>query len=302
MAGSQVRFGFLFILLLVLLRVSIGWHFFKEGAKKIHSEDFTAKYFLQQAKGPLATFFYAQIPDYRGEQRLDRNAIVKRWKDYNAEIVSRLQFNEDQQKRAAAVLQKHQNALNNYFARWGGDISTYLAEWDRLDEARRAPTSGLDYEADRINAKQAELWSTPTKWYADLRALDKAFQADVLALASGDENGNRVKPLRDLSASWIDPFMTYMIFSVGVLLILGLFTRLASLVGAGFLASVLATQPFWVKGSELSYSYYQFVELMALLLLAAAAAGRFAGLDYFVHAMRMRCCPPKQEMGDELNT
>ena len=78
MAGSQVRFGFLFILLLVLLRVSIGWHFFKEGTKKIHSADFTAKYFLQEAKGPLAPLFFSQIPDHRGEQRLNRDAINAR--------------------------------------------------------------------------------------------------------------------------------------------------------------------------------------------------------------------------------
>lgn len=302
MASSHVRFGFLFILLLVLLRVSIGWHFFKEGAKKIESGDFTSKYFLQQAKGPLAGFFHSRIPDHRGEQRLDKNAIIGRWQDYNAQVANRLGFNEDQKKQAAAVLKKHQKALNNYFALWGTDISTYMAEWERLDKARRAPAHTLDYESDRINYKQAELWNTPNQWYADLKMLDEVYQADILSLASSEQNVNRVKPLPDLSVSWVDSFVTYLTLGVGVLLILGLFTRFAALAGAGFLASVLATQPFWVKGADLTYSYYQFVELIAMLLLAVAAAGRFAGLDYFVHAMRMRCCPPNKGISDELET
>lgn len=268
----------------------------------MHDGEFSSKGFLQQAKGPLVGYFHSQIPDYRGEQRLDKNVIIGRWNDFNTQAESRLGFTEDQKKKASAVLKKHQGALDNYLAHFAEDINTYRAEWKRLDEARRAPAHTLDYEADRINAKQAELWNTPNEWYADLKGLDDAFQADVLSLASADQNVNRVKPLRDLSASWVDTFVTYLIFGVGVLLILGLFTRCAALAGAGFLASVLATQPFWVRGAVLDYSYYQVVELIAMLLLAAAAAGRFAGLDYFVHAMRMRCCPPKKGISDELNS
>ena len=41
---------------LLLLRLGIGWHFFKEGAKKFQGESFTSVYFLQTAKGPLADF------------------------------------------------------------------------------------------------------------------------------------------------------------------------------------------------------------------------------------------------------
>lgn len=301
MASSQVRFGFLFILLLVLLRVSIGWHFFKEGAKKIDSGNFTSKPFLQQAKGPLAEYFHSQIPDYRGEQRLDKNAIIGRWKDYHEQVVSRVGFTDGQKATAAKVLAKHQRILNNFFAQSGDDINTYKAEWKRLDEARQAPAHKLDYEADRINDKQAELWNSPNKWYAELKGLDQAYQADMLSLASSKQNVNRAKPLKDLSASRIDVFVTCLTFGVGVLLVLGLFTRFAALAGAGFLASVMTTQPFWVRGANLEYAYYQIVELIAMLLLAATAAGRFAGLDYFVHAMRMRCCPPNKGISDELD-
>ena len=59
-----------------------------------------------------------------------------------------------------------------------------MEEWKRLDEARRAPARTLDYEAARINDKQAELWNTPNEWYADLNGLDVVYQADMLSLAS----------------------------------------------------------------------------------------------------------------------
>jgi uncharacterized membrane protein YphA (DoxX/SURF4 family) len=69
---------------------------------------------------------------------------------------------------------------------------------------------------------------------------------------------------------------------VGVCLILGLFTRLASVVGAGFLLSIMSTQPPWADGVLATVKLltaYQGIEFFALLLLAAIGAGTWAGLD-----------------------
>lgn len=67
---------------------------------------------------------------------------------------------------------------------------------------------------------------------------------------------------------------------VGVLLILGLFTRLASGAAALFLISVVLTQPFWIPGTQDTYFYW--IELMALLVIFATCAGRMGGLDFFL--------------------
>lgn len=67
---------------------------------------------------------------------------------------------------------------------------------------------------------------------------------------------------------------------VGVLLILGLFTRLASGAAAIFLVSVVLTQPFWIPGSAPTYFYW--IELAALLVIFATCAGRIGGLDFFL--------------------
>jgi thiosulfate dehydrogenase [quinone] large subunit len=82
---------------------------------------------------------------------------------------------------------------------------------------------------------------------------------------------------------------------VGVLLILGLFTRLASLGGIGFiLLFYLATPPFvgyfYSIPSEGSYLIVNknLVELSALVVILLTGSGRFAGLDRIVHVLFTR--------------
>jgi len=82
---------------------------------------------------------------------------------------------------------------------------------------------------------------------------------------------------------------------VGVCLILGLFTRLASLAGIGFiLLFYLATPPFigyfYSIPSEGSYLIVNknLVEIAALVVIFATGSGRFAGLDRIVHGLFAR--------------
>jgi thiosulfate dehydrogenase [quinone] large subunit len=82
---------------------------------------------------------------------------------------------------------------------------------------------------------------------------------------------------------------------VGVLLILGLFTRLASLGGIAFiLMFYLATPPFigyfYSIPSEGSYLIVNknLVELSALVVILLTGSGRFAGLDRILHVLFSR--------------
>jgi thiosulfate dehydrogenase [quinone] large subunit len=79
---------------------------------------------------------------------------------------------------------------------------------------------------------------------------------------------------------------------VGALLILGLFTRLASLGGIAFLLLFYFANPpfvgyFYSLPSEGSYLIVNknLVELGALLVILVTGSGRFAGLDRFLHAL-----------------
>jgi len=82
---------------------------------------------------------------------------------------------------------------------------------------------------------------------------------------------------------------------VGVLLILGLFTRLASLAGIGFILLFYLCNPPFVgyfysiptEGSSLIV-HKNLVELSALFVILVTGSGRFAGLDRIIHGMFAR--------------
>ena len=83
---------------------------------------------------------------------------------------------------------------------------------------------------------------------------------------------------------------------VGVLLILGLFTRLASGAAAAFLLSVILTQPPWIPGTTPTYLYA--IELAACLVLFATCAGRIGGLDFFFAASKTKRRQTSQPTSD----
>lgn len=82
---------------------------------------------------------------------------------------------------------------------------------------------------------------------------------------------------------------------VGVLLILGLFTRLASIAGIGFILLFYLCNPpfigyFYSIPTEGSYLIVNknLVELCALLVILVTGSGRFAGLDRILHVLFVR--------------
>jgi thiosulfate dehydrogenase [quinone] large subunit len=86
---------------------------------------------------------------------------------------------------------------------------------------------------------------------------------------------------------------------VGVLLILGLFTRLSSIGAIGFLLMFyFATPPFvgyfYSLPSEGSYLLVNknLVELGALIVVLVTGSGQFAGLDRIVHGLLARRSQP----------
>ena len=82
---------------------------------------------------------------------------------------------------------------------------------------------------------------------------------------------------------------------VGVLLILGLFTRLASLAGIGFILLFYLCNPpfvgyFYSIPTEGTYLIVNknLVELSGLVVILVTGSGRFAGLDRIIHGLFAR--------------
>jgi uncharacterized membrane protein YphA (DoxX/SURF4 family) len=266
---------------LIALRLGVGWHFFKEGVAKFTGDGFTSVYFLQQAKGPLADLYKDMIPDREGRKRLDQAELEKFWREYLTVAVKRYKLNQEQAER---VFNDFQSKLKVYFDEHGADIHEYLLECDRLEQAKQEPIRAVEFRREWIDQKEAELRGKSTPWLADLKKLGVQFQ-DALHATAGDV---KVYPIPDQSAMIVDTLVKYTVLGVGVLLMLGLLTRFASLVGIGFLLSVMSTQPPWVPGAETTYFYYQLVEVLALIVIIATAAGYFGGLDYIIRGLRLR--------------
>jgi uncharacterized membrane protein YphA (DoxX/SURF4 family) len=76
--------------------------------------------------------------------------------------------------------------------------------------------------------------------------------------------------------------------TVGVLLIVGLFTRVVGALGAAFLATIIVSQ--WPFASDAISTGYQQVEMCALLVLSTIGAGKYAGLDALLGDCCSWCC------------
>jgi uncharacterized membrane protein YphA (DoxX/SURF4 family) len=76
--------------------------------------------------------------------------------------------------------------------------------------------------------------------------------------------------------------VSWSLLTIGACLVIGLLTKFNAIGGACFLASVIASQPFWVAGAQPTYD--QWVELAALLVIASLPIGGWSGLDYFLRS------------------
>jgi uncharacterized membrane protein YphA (DoxX/SURF4 family) len=163
----------------------------------------------------------------------------------------------------------------------------------------------LPFLGTRIEEKAAETKSKTGAWISQVKAIEAAYLDDLRDIVDEEqlsETGTAVavdEALTDESVKKLNNInfaVTAVIIASGVCLMLGLFTRIACIAAAGFLLSVIASQPPWVPSSLNPVFYYQLVEIAALAVLFAAAAGQYAGLDYFIRLFTGKCCGRKESV------
>ncbi len=240
--------------------------------------------------------------------------IVKDWGAMLVQFKKVAKLSDDaylvRERVMTEILRQRTGRLADYFAEQEADIITYRHELYRMEQLSDSPavgsrtTAGLPYLEGRIAMKKRETGGKPGSWIADIRGMEQAYRDQLRGLLSEDAtDAQRTTVTKSLAGNqWpntISLIVTWMTFSVGCLLLAGLFTRLASLVGAMFLLSVLISQPPWVAGAEQMFFPYQLVEFTALIVLIATAAGRYGGLDFFIHSCLSKCCGSKHCGGKE---
>lgn len=164
-------------------------------------------------------------------------------------------------------------------------------EW-RLHELRaKAGASPPPFQAELIELKATDIWNSMQPWIASVRQIEDEFVKEAAAIAAeaGVNKGRVSTVLAERSMlSRVDKVVTFVVLGAGICVFLGLATRVAAVIAAGFLCSLILTQPPWIAGADLTAFFNWAIEAAAFLVLAAVGAGRWAGIDGLLHAMRVR--------------
>jgi len=308
------------VVLLVALRLGLGVHFLYEGVWKInHPVAFAAETegFLTGARGPLAGVFYAMVPDIDGRQRLagkpekvavEKETTAGKLKKVEIEVVKnearthqwqaiRDQFvarHPDLKEKAEEVCAQQLLEAEAYLGENGDDIQTYLTALDRFEESKKSSPSTA-FQTKRNWDTMRSLRSEAKVWLADLDARRDAYK-DKLAQLLGSESAADAafppcwNPLAWSQMELIRFAITWGLTAIGVCLLLGLCTRPAAIGGGLFMLFVVMSQPSYPgvippDPPQLGHALLvnkDFIEMLALFLIASTAVGHWGGLDYFL--------------------
>ncbi len=356
---SRFQLGLIFVSLL-LLRVVVGFHFFKEGTAKLKSGNFTAQYFFAEAKGPLAPFFKKLLNDPDGKillcvseaensenpsvdaksPNIDPTLTYLIWDDFldqatnyfgfgSADLIAEIskrrtgleqailsanQRNDvtafarleselatderniraiaDQPARANQIFLNHKVLLADFLDQNRSALVSHFASTNRLQgsdkdgDRREQVATYVDSLRDQVTTIEQDRKKQLQAWKQEVLSIWDSLEQQINALAldaQAEKNNLRLHRPFDQENSalkLINRVIPWFDTVLGIMLILGLFSRLAIAAAAGFLISVIATQPPLFPGSLPTYFY--FIELAACLVIFSTAAGRFGGLDFFL--------------------
>jgi uncharacterized membrane protein YphA (DoxX/SURF4 family) len=207
-------------------------------------------------------------------------------------------LSDEQKEAASAVLARRKQQLADYMAGEEAAIAEWQHELSRLSAWQAGPDAeDLPFQKARIAEKEAETTAASSGWVTQVRQFEAALFADLRGILTTeqaaseettDEVNNVLRDANERKLERLNRTVTGLIIGVGACLLLGLLTRLACVGGIAFLMMVVATQPPWVAGATPTYN--QIVEIAALVVLFAAGAGRWFGLDFFLRALFGKCC------------
>lgn len=299
-----MRSTLLAVAALAFLRIVIGLHFFLEGLSHLRDPEWSSAGFRKAAVGPLADWYRTSLPetgDWSGTVgRVDgrdageavaawRSSIVADWRRRLDARLAKVPLDEAGKTEATARLDAAAEALEAYCDGLGEDLADFRREAERLATMERRPgADAIPFERERVTKKRRELAGKANAWMTDASAIGNKLVGDWDARLP--DAAARLKAAADPPALWkADRFVSWSLVTIGACLVLGVLVKFNAMGGVCFLASVVASQPFWVAGAQPTYN--QWVELAALLAIAALPTGGWSGLDYFLKSWcPWSCC------------
>jgi uncharacterized membrane protein YphA (DoxX/SURF4 family) len=200
-------------------------------------------------------------------------------------------------------------------------VAEYKAKLSELHDTmdNRLFLMGHDVEGRRLLETKGEAVRLRSALQADLDEYTKELQKSLDGVPTPEQKEQASRkdkykepapdpgPLPNTMQKWIDLSTMYGLAILGLCLLFGLFSRTACVLSAGFLLmTYLCVPPWpWLPVAPNTEGYYAFVnknviEMLALLVLATTASGRWFGLDALIHAIffgrRGPAAPPPQTL------
>lgn len=292
-----MRATLLTVAALAFLRIVLGLHFFLEGLSHLRDPDWSSAGFRKAAVGPLADTYRALLPqtgDWSGTlgaadsrsvaeaSTAWQESVVASWRKLLDARTKALPLDAAAKAEADKDLEAARDELAAYATDIAEDLGDYRLQVIRLAAMERKPgASQIPFERDRVAQKRKELSGQAAGWMAGAAAIGRKLEGRWDDRLPSDADRNRVADALPPSALYRgDRFVSWSLVTIGACLVVGLFVQFNAMGAACFLATVVAAQPFWVTGAQPTYN--QWVELAALLAVAALPTGGWSGLDYFL--------------------
>jgi uncharacterized membrane protein YphA (DoxX/SURF4 family) len=306
-----MRTSLLALVALAFLRIVIGLHFFLEGTAHLRDPEWSSVGFRKAAVGPLAAGFRAMLPEtgdwsgtLGGADGRPADEAIAAWEaslaaDWQRRLDQRLAvvpLAGEPLEQAERALEASRKELAAWLAGIRDDLVEYRLELARLTDTEARPAAReVPFERERVAKKRRELAGDAAAWMTAAAAIGRRLETEWDAALPSADRG-RLAAAEPKTSLWkADRFVSWSLATIGGCLVIGLFVKFNAVGGALFLASVVASQPFWVPGAQETYA--QWGEMAALLAIAALPTGGWSGLDYFLEPWLASHCPLRRACG-----
>jgi len=328
----MTRISGLTCLLLIVLRMAIGWHFLVEGVHKIQTHQlgktaintpWTGAGFFQEGIGPAAPYFRDLLgdPDRQALAKLKPEgdqfpaALAAEWQHYVDRFAAYYGLTDDQRAKAAQLLADAKAKTLTWLKTGATEVkkvfptgtvdekettpqrvADYEAKLKEIDDAihRRLPAFNEDVEKVHLRTLKTDATKLRTELLADLDKQSVGLKKALNELLTPDQwkQGTMPEEVERTPLYYVDQITMWTHTALGACLLVGLFTRAASLGLALFLLLVTLVAPAlpYAPAPPGAIGHYLFVnlyviEMIALLMLATVPTGRWFGLDALLHQL-----------------
>ena len=178
--------------------------------------------------------------------------LFRSWKTLLAERQKLAPLAGDARTAADKQLTAASEELAAYVAGIEEDLADYRLQSARFAAMERKPGAGeIPFERDRIAKKRRELAGQAAGWMKDAEAIGQRLVGRWDELLDSDAARIKAASARPPTALWkADRFVSWSLVTIGACLVLGLLVKFNAMGAACFLATVIASQPFWVPGAQ----------------------------------------------------